>query len=52
MSLPNDATNDIIYYHYTKNNSVTSRSTIEFNSLSSIRLNEGHFTHLFAGAVQ
>lgn len=40
MSLPNEATNDIIYYHYPKNNSVTSRSMIEFSSLTSIRLNE------------
>lgn len=40
MLLPNDATNDIIYYRYTKNNFVSSRSMIEFNSPSSLRLNE------------
>lgn len=39
-SLPNDATNDIIHYCYTKNNFVSSRNMIEFNSPSSIRLNE------------
>lgn len=39
-SSPNDATNDIIHYCYTKNNFVSSRNMIEFNSPSSIRLNE------------
>lgn len=40
MSLPNDTTNDSTYCHYTKNNSVTSRSMIASNSPSSVRLNE------------
>lgn len=40
MSLQSDATNDIIYYCYTKNNLVSSRNLIELNSPSSTRLNE------------
>lgn len=40
MSLPNDSTNDIMYYCYTKNNFVSSRSMIEFNSPHSIRFNK------------
>lgn len=40
MSLPNDSTNDIMYYCYTKNNFVSSRSMIEFKSPHSIRFNK------------
>lgn len=40
MLLPNDTTNDIMYYYYTKKNFVASRSMTELDSPSSIWLNE------------